>query len=125
MEEKEIMLTDQEIENLRNFCEQVLTKNPNAEQATSILKKIAQTLPDQNAEELTQAHSYRRGRRPRVIQTQPDAPHYSTGSISEKPFSSTEQKQNEAMPAKVAAISNPKLNFFQHLFQKLRPALRL
>lgn len=65
MEEKEIMLTDQEIETLQNFCEQVLLKDPNAEQATSIIQKIAsaQTLPDQNVEDLI-THPRLRGRRP-------------------------------------------------------------
>jgi hypothetical protein len=63
MEEKQISFTDYEIEQLHHICNKTLANDPNAEQAKSILQKIAQTLPEQSAEELI-THTRVRGRRP-------------------------------------------------------------
>ena len=146
-EEKSIDLTPNEIQMIRSMCQDILiSESQNAELATSILTTLSavETEPlEIPIENLVTLH--KRGRPRRILAEMPKEvlSKYEPEPIEVTPVitASVEEQENETQslvafenadliqPKPELNISlsesKPKINFFQHLLQKLRPAARL
>lgn len=144
-EEKEIELTENEILMTRSVLQNAL-KTSNAPVATSILEKLSAAFPNSQESMIMEPSTMRNRRKllsniagmhkvlPSTLEPEhviavpvpptsiKDAENMSQ-SIATSP--SNDLNQNPPIPATPTVVNLPKLNFFQHLLQKFRPAARM
>ena len=144
-EEKEIELSEQEILMTRTMLLSAL-KTQNVPVATTILEKLSAASPESPESMIMEPSTVRNRRKlltniagmhkavPSVLEPEPvQATHVPSASIEEAvvephpiaAIAHNDINQNETIPATIRVANNPKLNFFQHLLQKFRPAARL
>ena len=142
IEEKEIELTETEILMTRSMLQKAL-KTQNAPVATSILSKLSDALPESMNMEPTTMRNRRKllgniaemqKALPTTLEPEPTiAGLIQSASIEEivedlPPIATSPSNglnQSETIPSSIRVVNLPKLNFFQHLLQKFRPAARL
>ncbi|MFZ4462509.1 MAG: hypothetical protein ACOYN5_01580 [Bacteroidales bacterium] len=143
-EEKEIEFSENEILMTRSVLQIALTTS-NAPVATSILQKLSEALPE-SPESMTMETLTMRNRRKllrNISGMNKAVPFFEAEPIVVAPVSSAsieevvidpqpiaaiahnDINQSESIPATIRVVNLPKLNFFQHLLQKFRPAARL
>ena len=140
-EERNVELTEDEILMTRSMLQKALT-TPNAPVATTILAKLSAALPESPESILTM-----RNRRkllgniagmhtelPTTLEPQPTTAAPVPSAYNEEvvedlqPIAASpnnDLNKTETILAMIRGVNLPKINFFQHLLQKFRPAARL
>jgi hypothetical protein len=143
--QKEIELSENEILMTRSMLQNTLTST-NAPVATSILQKLSAAFPESPESIIMESSTVRNRRKllrniagmhmalPTTSDLNPiEATHIPSASIEDvviepQPIAAiahSDFNQSESISATIKVADNPKLNFFQHLLQKFRPAARL